>query len=870
MFGKFTLIKARARSIRLDRARVLRAVHSASAGLAAAVPYAGPPRDLLEWIDREILKKVQISGSRSFGFHQHEVEGDREAFETLTYSGQGGKRFTDIGAISIAGQNVAGLINFRSTIVNNRFVDPQEERSSIDYNRKPLTVNLGDIHGTLLNSNRFASFSKYLKGAMARYQNGRLTVKGIASESRGSAKAISIAGNNSAGPYFLQHSQIVRGSEEIQVDGQPVRLGQDYVINYELGSITFVGRIIPPTSTIVASFEVLGFNTGLGRVTGVGAEYNFGRAGRIGLTQLSQRTGSGDALSTRVELFQGSGAPSTPYFLQFVPLASRPIVVKLDGIPQILGIDYRFDDLNPVIFYFLRFVPFTSTIEVSYTPTPTTTVNGDRDVIGIDYRLPLGKDGRAGYLGYYQATGRQISEVSPLKGTARGIDGIYRLGRWEFRGGLRNVPSGYVSIETRGLNRNEEAADWGTRYEGRNFELDVRNTNSIVTLRQTDANGDLFFRKARAANFRAEARYRPEIGTTWDLEHTRSGSRNAGSRTELNRTKLSTGRTFGRLILNAGIEDQQGRGPIARGAGAGLGDVSLRSYFLDGTYTAGNAWSFRGKIGLNDVKTSEESGKGQDHLLTVGYTPNSEFSISGTYGVSDSGALATLGGFDPGFGLGYDGNGFSGGVSGPGFSATAANSRFFQLNARYMIGTRLNLLASAYQSRSQGAISSNSETKGFNLGADWDLGKGHFLGVSLNRSDTSFVGVGSRVDTTNLNFDLSGRIGPRLSYSSGFSIFETGGNTQFGQNSTAWDASLSYRLADRQALSLSGSFGRTTGYLGQNEDHVALSYSYQILRNIALVGSYRIRDVRNLSKTETAGAYRSRGFDIVLTTNFLP
>jgi len=842
----------------------------ASSSWSAAVPHRGASKDFLKWLDREVFKRVQISGSRSFGYHQHEVEGDRQAFETLTYSGQGGKRFTDIGAVSIAGQNVAGLFNFRSTVVNNRFVDPQEEKSSLDYDRMPLTVNVGDIHGTLLNTNRFASFSKYLQGAMARYQHGRFTIKGVTSESKGSAKAISIAGNNSAGPYYLQHSQIVRGSEEVQVDGQPMRLGQDYVINYEIGAISFVGRVIAPTSSIVVSFEVLGFNSGLGRVTGVGAEYNFGRAGRIGVTQLSQRTGSGDALSSRLELFQGSGAPSTPYFLQFEPLLSRPIIVKLDGIPQILGVDYRFDEVNPVIFYFLRFVPFTSTIEVAYTPTPTSTVNGDRDVLGFDYRLPLGKGGNRGYLGYYQATGEQKSLVSPLKGTARGMDGAYRLGNWELRGGIRNVPNGYVSIETRGLSRNEEATDWGARYTGKQFELDMRNTNSVIGIRQTDAKGDVFFRKARAANFRAEAKYRPEIGVTWDLEHNRSGSRNSGNQTELNRTRLSTGRTFGRLILNAGYEDQQGRGPVASGTGSTNQDVSLKSLFLDGTYTAGDAWSFRGKVGLNDVKTSEDSGTGQDHLLSVTYTPRSHFSVSGTYGVSDSGALATLGGFDTGFGLGYGGNGFSGGVSGPGFAAAGANSRYFQINARYAFGERLNLIASAYQSRSTGSISSNSETEGLTLGSDWDLGKGHFLGVSINHSSTEFVGSASQVDTTNLNFDMMGRLGPRLSYSFGLSLFETGGNNPFGQNSTAWDGSLSYRLAERQSLSISGTMGRTSGYLGQNEDHVALSYSYQIYRNIALVGSYRVRDVRNRLATETAGAYRSRGFDLILTTNFVP
>jgi hypothetical protein len=833
------------------------------------VPFSGPPKTLLEWIDREVIKKVEISGTRTFGYHQHSVEGDREAFQSLNYFGEGGRTFTDFGSVGIVGRNVAGLVNFRSTVVNNKFTDPQEERSSIDYERGPFTVNVGDINGSLLNTNRFASFRKFLNGAQAQYRSGRLAVKGLISESRGSAKTISLQGNNSSGPYYLQSSQIVRGSETVQLDGEQMQIGRDYVISYEAGSITFISRIVPPTSTIVVSYEALGFNSGFGVVTGVGASYDLGKLGRIGLTTMSQKTGSGDNLSTRVELFQGAGAPSTPYFLLFEPLLGRPINVKLDGIPQIQGVDYRFDTVNPTIFYFLRFVPFTSTIEVVYTPKPTSTVNGDRDVWGFDYRLPLGS---GGYLAYYQATGEQRSETSPLKGTARGLDGMYKSGNWELRAGLRNVPSGFVSVESRGLNRNEEAFDWNAAYKAGKLEVDLGGINSLVALRQVDTNGDIFFRKARTSTLRGAARYRPEVGTTWDLEHTRSTSRNLGQETTLNRTSLTTGRTLGRLILRGGIEQQDGRGPVLdiTGSSTTVQDVDLKTYFLEASYTAGNAWSFRSRFGFSDITTSANRGQGADQMFAVNYTPSSRFALSGSYTLSDSGALATLGAFDTGSGLGYGGNGFSGGTAGNSFLSGASDAKRINLSGRYILSDRASLFAAVDDIRSAGAISSNSETRAYSLGFDWQMPGGHNLGLSLSQSDSKFIGQNTNFNSTMANFHLAGPLGTRLNYNVAASAFLSSGNSQFNQDSLFFDASLSYLLAPRQRLVLAMDNGRTLGYLPQEEFKWGVSYVYEILKNVQLVGSWRSRDVRNTDGLSSAGAYRSRGFDIELTFNFLP
>jgi hypothetical protein len=584
---------------------------------------------------------------------------------------------------------------------------------------------------------------------------------------------------------------------------------------------------------------------------------------------MSQTSAGSNALSTRVELFQGSGAPSTPYFLQFEPLLTRPITVKLDGIPQVKGIDYHFDPDNPVIFYFERFVPFTSTIEVSYTPRPTTTVDGNRKVFGWDYRIPIGPNGRRGSVGYYQATGELESAVNPLKGTAKGIDANYQAGPWVLRGSVRDVPAGYVSVETRGFNRNEEAYDLGVRYQGRRLEVDTSTSNSLITLRQTNANGELLFNRARVETLRSNARYRPEAGVVWDLDHSRSRSRNLSNESELNRTSLSTSRSFGRLLVRGAIEQQNGRGPLSQGSGSAIGDVDLRTLSLDTSYTAGEDWAFRGKIGFSDVKTPDKDGKGVDHQFGLTYTPTSKFSLTAQYSKSDSGALASLGGFQSGLGLGYGGNGFSGGLSGLGFASGASDLSLFQLMTRYQVAERASLLANVTSVKSEGALTSNSETKGADLGVEIDFGRGHNMYLSLAQSRTLVAGLGSAVESTSVDFDFNGSPPGRFSYRLGTSIFlTTSGSDQFGQDSAFFDGSISYRPAPRHSISLFGTTGSRTGYLPQDESHFGLAHTYQIYRNIGLVSSYRIRDVRNRGNSGTSGAYRARGFDIELTFNF--
>lgn len=835
----------------------------------------GPARaahvsDLPGWIRAKILSRIEVSGYRTFGMHSHQVDGDVESFNSLNYSGQGNRRFTDIGNVNIVGRRVLDVFNFNLFLTDSRFRDPQARNVSLDYVRGPWEINAGDIRGRLTNSNRFTPFAKTLQGVQAGYRSGGLELRAVRSEAKGSPRTVSLQGNNSAGPYYLQTSQVVAGSESVEVDGVPQVLGTDYTISYEIGAITFVGKIVAPTSTIVVTYEAFGFNAPRGTVQGFGGTYSFGPAGRIGVTVLSQKTAGSGALSTRRELFQGFGAPSTPYVLEFEPMPGRSIVIRVDGVLQVLGVDYTFSPDNAAVFFFTRFVPSTSTVEVVYTPKPTATVDGDREVVGVDYRIPLGKRGQNGSLTLAQARGSLKSDVNPLSGTARGVDLDYRSSKWSLRSSLRDVPDGFVSVESRTFNRNEKAWDTQLQYRpGNGWTYQATQRNANIANRRTDAAGNIVVDQARMTELRAAADYgTDEAGPTWRIEHVRTTSNLRGDETRLDDTELSGTRRFGKLSTTFGLSHQGGRGPITTGTTTKEGAVSLNTARLSARYNPSVATALSGRASVSTIRSDGKTGRGNDISLAASYNPSPRFAANLGYGISRSGELATLGRLQNGNGFGYGGNGFSAGTDGSGFTTGPTDLVYWTSSVTYRLGERAGVEGYAYSRRQTGSVTSNSENTTLGIAFDYDLGRQTNLYVSLDDSRTRFLDSPTKSEARTLAASITGVPPGRLSFRLGFSALLSGGSSNLGQDATTFGLNLVYRLNERQRLLFDAQLGQTRRYLPQNDASLALGWTYQIYRSIGITGWYRYRNLTNLDPTLQSGAYRSRGFDLELTFNF--
>jgi hypothetical protein len=798
------------------------------------------------------------------------VEGDREAFNLNTTYGLGEKRWTDIGSVTVQGRKVLGLFNFDAVVQDNRFRDPQGQKFSLDYEASGFSVNLGDIQGRLLDSNRFVTFNRTLRGAMAGYKAGPLNVRALFTEARGEARTVTIAGSNTSGPYFLQSNQILRGTERIEVDGQAQEIGRDYIIDYDLGAVNFVSRatgqakIISPTSVIVATYESFGFSGSKGRVLGAGLTYDLGRLGKFGLQAASQRAGGEGRLSTRLESFQGFGAPGTPYFLQFEPLADEPIVIRVDGVLQAEGIDYTLDTANRSIFYFTRFVPSTSTIDVIYTPRPTATVNGDRQIVGIDYRLLFSKGAT---LTLAQASSRLTNTPTPRSGVARLAELRLDQGLWSGYAAARSVPSDYAGIETIGFNRNERTADAQVRYQIRpGFSTTARWQNAAISQISFDAAGNERINPTRFTLSQAGLDFAPQSGSgsPWALNHARVAGRSLSGESQTDTTTLSTSRRWGRLETRWELSSLLGISP-----GPAVGDprqkLARQGLDLRGSYRAGETVTATFSAGLSRISLEDETGLGRDIQVGAAWRPRTGQSVNLTYTDADSGKVNAVSGFNGGYGLGYGGNGFS---SGPGGSPIigVASLRRVALAGSMRMGDQLSLALSASQARSKGSISSNTETSSLGVSADWEAQPWLQLTSSAGLNSTRYLesGISSRALSWSLFVDGA----PPGKFSFGFGATGLlGSGSEFSQNLVQMDGRLGYLLASRHRLVGSLAVSRSTGYLPQDDYDFSLGYRYEIWNGLALGVNHRWRRVTNRDGG-ASGAYTSRGFDLELGFTF--
>ena len=825
-----------------------------------------------QWLVDNLFKRVFVSGRREIGLHLLHVTGDKQAFNDLNYSGRGKSRFTNVGQVNIDGRNVLGVLNFRMQVADDRYSDPENRKVSLDYKNGPISVSAGDIQGSMLNTNEFASFSRSLKGVSAGYQNGRFAFRGITSRAKGSATTISVQGDNSVGPYYLQNSRISKDSVQVLVDGQPMTLGTDYVVNYDIGSITFLNKIVPPTSTIVVTYESLSFNAAEGSVKGLGASYDFGKFGKIGITSLAQDPSGVKGLSQRTDLFQGFGDPSTPYTLTYEPLQTQPIIIKLQGVIQTEGAQYRFDPNNPAVFYFLFPVPATSNIDVTYTPKPIQTVDGKRRVLGFDYTLPFGNKTSHGSIVYNQANGNLENDVTPMSGTARSIGLNYSRGSLQLRTSYRDVPNTFVGIESTGFLRNEKSADLSLSNTVGPLGYGFQFQNSLIGTRNSDPTGNLIFQNARTTSARAYLNFSKSKNSSWSLQQVRTASRfTSGGETRLDTTSLTNSAQRGRLTTTVGLDRTSGVAPLSVNGTSVQSSVGLQTLRFTGAYNAGSAWTLGASVGLSDVRGGTQSGHGNDISVNADYKPTSKLDVQLNSSQSTSGALATLAGFQTGFGLGYGGNGFTSGVSGVGLLGSVGNNfRSNLLAVTYQVSPKINLVTRLNSGSSSGTVASNSAFRSMSLDVDADLGRGNSTGLSLTNSHTTFLSSTAVSNATTLDWFLAGTaVGP-WSYRFDTNYLMSGGDTQFGQNSFSFDSTVQRKMSAKQRLGFSWHSGRTTGYLPQNDTAFELYHEYQLYQNIALRTSYTWHKVKNSDPTLTAGAYQANGLNLDLTFDFAP
>ncbi len=817
---------------------------------------------IVDWFNEMVIGRIDLSGRRTLSYHQDSVTGDVDAFNTLNYYGQGDRRVTSTGQMNINGKKVAGVVDFNLTITDDRIQNPEDQRLSATYQNGPTTVALGDINASLVNSNRFARVARSVSGAQLGWRKGRVEAKALRSETRGSARTVTTQGNNSVGPYYLQGGRVRADTLQVRVDGEPQQIGRDFELDTEVGAITFITRVVSPTSTIVATYESTGFNESPGVLSGAGVTYDFGRVGRLGLTAVQQVGRGAVGTAQKVELFQGRGNPAVGYDLDYNPVATS-VVLRVNGIIQVPNLDYTFDTKYPRRFYMSRFVDLNETISVTYQPVGIVSVDGDRRTVGLDYLIPLGKTGDRGFIQLNQATGGFIGGTSAQ---ARGVDYEQKEGRWTLRSSFRDIPRDYVTVETRGFDRNERAHEWSAEYDSESFLYNLSGTNSSVYV--TDSSNPTG-KVARYTTVKGGVQYSDPDGTRWSLNQVRLAN-HFDDDTKLDTTSLAGRRTFGRVNASLGLQYQTGSAPITENNVTKVGPLSVASVVATADWNAGRGLAFNTRLSYNDIKALDQRGKGYDAALGVGWKPSDTWTFGAQFAQSDSGDLPAVS-ISSGYGLGYNGgNGFTSGSAGDELLIGASSQKRIALVSEYRASSRVTLSARWQQNNATGDLSSNADNRTYGLGASLDLGQSTYLSSSIDRSNTEYSGTNGRSEATTFSVGLTGSPPGRLTYMVGLTglISQNTTSATYNQDSLTYDFSLSYRLVNRQRLNASFSQGRSTGYYGQNESYFSISHDYQLYQRVGLRTGYTWRNVSNLDPALSSGSYRANGFNVDLVFDF--
>ncbi|MEI8282803.1 MAG: hypothetical protein WCG75_10395, partial [Armatimonadota bacterium] len=658
--------------------------------------------------------------------------------------------------------------------------------------------------------------------------------------------------------------RIIGGSVKILLDGLELRQGVDYVVDSAVGSITFSNRTIPPTSTIVASYESYDVTGSNGTVSGVAVAYDLGKAGKIGFTSEQQKTGSKSVTNDRIELFQGFGNIGDQYALQFEPIPAS-IVVTVDGIVRTFSVvdngiaEFYLSPVVPSIVISKVAVFSSQTLQIRYIPKLILTVDGDRSVTGFNWRLPLGGKGTSSFLNYSRATGR-LSGSAPSSGDAQGVDLNLRQGKSEFKMGLRRIDPGFRTVEQTGFNRNEDVAEYSFNYGTKGIGATANTSNSLISI-----NNGSNTSASRVVNSGVNLSYSDPTNISRNMSRSQSLS---WTQTNVHNTDNTRLQTLGfkenyhanKLTFGYGVENLTGRGRVD-GTMSGLG---IQSFRTNASYNAGKNWAVTVSAAKSNVKTDKDKSDGYDYSLRANMAQTGPWTLAAGYALSDSGALASLGGFLNGNSLGFGNNGFGGSGGSGTLSTGQLKARRTGFSAIHQAGDNFAITFAYSNTTAIGSSTNNAKIDVLSLDASWRINSSHNFILDYSRVKSDFLtNSGGTGNSDVISGHFQGEPGKLWQYSLGYNVLKSSG-AQLSQDNLGLSFSLNYLVAARQRLFFNAGTSKTRGLYPQNDKTIEAGYGYLLGAGIGLVGKYSYRNLENLDPGSSGGAFRAKGFSIEL------
>jgi hypothetical protein len=349
-------------------------------------------------------KGLFVSGGASLTSRNYSLTGTdqaRQAYDQqFNFQGFGTSRvgpFQQNMDLTIQGK-VFDVFNVNARLTNNRQGNYYNQSFGFNYDKRGTKVSLGDMVSASLPGNQFVTLTRTLRGLMfGRDFGGGSSFQGVASLTNSVTRRGSFRGNGTRGPYPMNAASIIPGSVTVRLNGRELADGQDYVVEPQLGQITFQnGTIINEADTVEYTYESQNFNSTPGLLTGMRFDQAFGGGAALGVTLLRQTpTGSGRGVSQYTERAAVPSDLTNTISTVAEIQPNTPVQVKYIPTDEVLveGKDYQ---LNRPLHYIRLLRGFAPdpynvfSLEIKYQPVRQAGVGGQKTVLGLDGQARLG------------------------------------------------------------------------------------------------------------------------------------------------------------------------------------------------------------------------------------------------------------------------------------------------------------------------------------------------------------------------------------------------------------------------------------------------------------------------------------------------
>ncbi len=834
-------------------------------------------------------ENLTFSGGTTFSMRSHKISGGGEGSRGYlddygnAYDTRRVGPFQQTMDLTVQGKFL-NVFNVDARFSNSRYGNYLNNTIGLNFKKNGTSLELGNVSASLT-GNSLVSFSKSLQGIVLSrdFGGGKIRTTNILSVTKAVTRRGTFQGNGTSGPYYLGGSSILEGTERLRLDGRELRRGSDasddYLIDYFTGQVTF-NRIIPPESTVEYSYESQNYNGNAGLLFGSRWDFSTGM-GNFGLTWLQQKAKNPSGRNgTTVERFPVHPDPLYRYGLLSRVEPGTPVRVWWKELELVENIDF---ELNRQLRFIRLIQPKPAdtsltgeiSLRVEYTPVRSSSLGGDRTVMGVDGNMRLGSRGNLNVqFGQSKAasadqTGNAMTVTASLEGGSSGRN------NWTLTTVLRDIGAGFSGVDSvsSAFLRAEKGMNTNFSFSPNQYiNLNTSFTNSRLAQQNFgyfgNENDDDILTWVNNSTWNMGLDVKLPNLPSLSFQHSQV-QQNGASRSTFMTDSLTLGWQRGILGISAGLTRtaSKGRSVFSNGYNYGgynpyageqqnnpsltLNDSSSDSARLNISLTPAAWLSFTGNVGFTNTQFGSTSGqtstgsaaRARDLGGALTLRPGGSLSIQASFSDTSNGQ-STAGFYNSGGSMNTDTGlpiGVPGIGGGSGITLTGQRTKTSQLSVQYTPFSTLTLDFST--DRQLYLIPGYDNTESGNSQVAFSFSGLSKFQISGSLSDQKVNYVGGQGDSNSRSYQLTGSAGPfgALTLTSSLQRLNTGSNLFYSTSNPRQNVAGSYILQNQNltVFTTRGDFevggGRTLFVQLQNIDTRTPKFSTDLP-----TGGYRV------------------------------